>query len=341
MQSLIKTLSILTALSFATVAQAQSQAITKALEVYTYDSFTADWGAGPKLKTAFEEQYPQCKINYVAFDSSGTMFNRLRLEGKKTAADVVIGLDNSLQKEAEKTGLFKENQVDLASLDLPIKWLNRTFLPYDFGEYAFIYDKNQLTNPPKSLKELVERQDLRIIYQDPRTSGVGRGLIAWFNHVYPSTEIEQAWQTLAKHTVTVGKGWSESYGAFLKGESDLVLSYSTSPLYHFLYEQKEQYAATNFSEGSVVQIELAAKIAKNEMQENSCAEPFLSFLITPKAQEIIAKNNVMLPVISTPIEPHFDQIKQQLKQKHIFNSEPSESEITKQWIQTWQRNLSK
>ena len=39
-----------------------------------------------------------------------------------------------------------------------------------------IYDKNKVKNPPKSLKELVEREDLRVIYQDPRTSSVGRGL---------------------------------------------------------------------------------------------------------------------------------------------------------------------
>jgi hypothetical protein len=36
-------------------------------------------------------------------------------------------------------------------------------------------------------------------------------------------------------TVTVTKGWSEAYGLFLKGESDLVLSYTTSPAYHMIF----------------------------------------------------------------------------------------------------------
>lgn len=39
-------------------------------------------------------------------------------------------------------------------------------------------------------------------------------------------------------TVTVTKGWSEAYGLFLKGESDLVLSYTTSPAYHIIAEKK-------------------------------------------------------------------------------------------------------
>lgn len=75
-----KTLPILTALfTFSAFAQAAPQT----LDVYTYDSFSADWSAGPKVKAAFEQQFPQCKLNYVAFDNNGTLFNRVRLEGKK------------------------------------------------------------------------------------------------------------------------------------------------------------------------------------------------------------------------------------------------------------------
>ena len=70
------------------------------------------------------------------------------------------------------------------------------------------------------MKELVERQDIRVIYQDPRTSSVGRGLLVWMNAIYPADKIQSAWKALDKHTVTVGKGWSDTYGAFLKGEAD-------------------------------------------------------------------------------------------------------------------------
>ena len=43
------------------------------------------------------------------------------------------------------------------------------------------------------------------------------------NAVYPEADVANAWKTLSKHTVTVTKGWTESYGAFLKGEGDVVL----------------------------------------------------------------------------------------------------------------------
>lgn len=75
-----------------------------------------------------------------------------------------------------------------------------------------------------------------------------------------------------RETVTVTKGWSEAYGLFLKGESDLVLSYTTSPAYHMIEEKKDNYAAANFAEGHYLQVEVAARTAASkqpELAENS------------------------------------------------------------------------
>lgn len=76
-----------------------------------------------------------------------------------------------------------------------------------------------------------------MIYEDPRTSTPGLGLLLWMQKVY-GDKAPAAWQQLAKKTVTVTKGWSEAYGLFLKGEGDLVLSYTTSPAYHLIEEKK-------------------------------------------------------------------------------------------------------
>lgn len=329
---------LLTALSaFSATVFAQSQTV-QTVNVYTYDSFTSEWGAGPKIKLAFEKAYPQCQVNFTALSDSGTMFNRLRLEGKKTKADVVVGLDNYALEEAEKSGLFAKNNIDLSQLSLPIEWKNQTFLPYDFGQFAFIYDKTKVSNPPKSLKELVERQDLKVIYQDPRTSSVGRGLLIWMNSVYPQNEIENAWKSLAKHTVTVGKGWSDTYGAFLKDEADLVVSYSTSPLYHLVFEQKDQYAATEFAEGGVLQIETAAKVVE---RNNACADHFLGFLLQPEAQQHLVTSNVMLSVINGKIDPHFDALKEKQLKTRVLDTRKVNAEQLKNWIAVWQAALTK
>ncbi len=323
-------LTVFAALLFGSIAWGND---TKTLTVYSYDSFTSDWGPGPKLKKAFEEQY-DCHVKFIAFEDGVTMFNRLRLEGDSPKADVIIGLDNNLLKDAESSNLFAETHLDLSVLALPIVWNNQRFIPYDYGQYAFIYDRTKVANPPTSLEELIENENFSVIYQDPRTSTVGRGLLAWVNAVY-GKNVAKAWEQLAKHTVTVGKGWSETYGAFLKGESDLVLSYNTSPLYHQINENKNNYAAAVFSEGHIVQIELAARLKASKYPE--LAEKFMAFLLQPESQKIIALDNVMLPVIKTSVAPQFDAF---VPAKTLAVPQP-DKETSKDRLRVWQRAVSR
>lgn len=313
------------ALSVCCVA-AHAVAQTPVLTVYTYDSFTSKWGPAPKLEALFEKQC-SCNVRFLPFEDGITMFNRIRLEGKKTKADVMLGLDNFTMEEAQKSGLFTEHELTVEAFP----WQNKVFFPYDYSEYAFIYDKEKLVHPPKSLKELVERQDLKVIYQDPRTSTVGRGLLFWMNSVY-GDQAKEAWKTLAKHTVTVGKGWSETYGAFLKGESDLVLSYATSPLYHQWHEKTDKYVAAQFEEGHLVQTEVAAitKISK----QKTLAKQFLQFLHQEQAQRVISYHNVMKPIINTQADPAFKSLPEY---KRLTFIQPS-PEIVRQWIASWQQS---
>ena len=107
-----------------------------------------------------------------------------------------------------------------------------------------MYDSSKIDNPPTSLKALVE-SDAKVIYQDPRTSTPGQGLMLWMKSVY-GDDAPAAWKQLAQHTVTVTKGWWEAYSMFLEGGSDYVLSYTTSPAYHIIAEEKTQYKAAAF-----------------------------------------------------------------------------------------------
>jgi hypothetical protein len=92
-----------------------------------------------------------------------------------------------------------------------------------------------------------------VIYEDPRTSTPGLGLLLWMQKVY-GDKAPEAWQKLAAKTVTVTKGWSEAYGLFLKGESDLVLSYTTSPAYHIIEEKKDNYAAAVLPKATICRL---------------------------------------------------------------------------------------
>lgn len=247
-------------LLLATAAPALAKPI---LTVYTYDSFSSEWGPGPAIKTAFEKECG-CELKFVALEDGVALLNRLRLEGKNSRADIVLGLDNNLLQAARDTGLFVPHAVATKALTLPGGWHDDTFLPYDYGYFAFVYDQTKLKNPPRSLHELVDSPaSLKIIYEDPRTSTPGLGLLLWVQKVYGDAA-PAAWEKLAAKTVTVTKGWSEAYGLFLKGEADMVLSYTTSPTYHIIEEKKNQYAAAAFSEGHYQQVEVAGQLAASK-----------------------------------------------------------------------------
>ena len=334
MKNTLSTISIST-LALATLATFSATAAENSLTVYTYDSFAADWGPGPVVEKAFEA-HCGCDVNFVALDDGVSILNRLRLEGDNSKADIILGLDNNLMAEAKKTGLLAEHSVDTSKVALPNGWADKTFVPYDFGYFAFVYNKEKLANPPKSLKELVEsRDDLKVIYQDPRTSTPGQGLMLWMKSVY-GDDVTQAWQNLAKKTVTVTKGWSEAYSMFLEGESDLVLSYTTSPAYHLIAESDNKYAAADFAEGHYTQVEVAAKVKASKNQK--VADEFMNFILSDEFQSAMPTGNWMYPVTDVALPEGFETLT--LPSKALTFSADEVAENRKSWIREWQSALT-
>lgn len=304
------------------------------LNVYTYDSFTSDWGPGPKIKEGFEKQCG-CELNLIAEEDGVSILNRLRIEGKKTKADVVLGLDNGLITEAKATGLIADHQQNVSGLNTDLNWQDKQFIPYDFGYFAFIYDSSKITQPATSLKQLID-SDASVIYQDPRTSTPGQGLMFWVNAVY-GKDSATAWKNLASHTVTVTKGWSEAYSMFLKGGADYVLSYTTSPAYHMIAESESKYKAAQFKEGHIAQIEVAAALTTSK--QPALAQDFLAYLISKEAQEILPVTNWMLPVVkNTSLPAEFSQL---VTPTAIPLSTKDMADNRKKWVKEWRSSAVK
>lgn len=280
------------ALTFAACISLAGAALadTPELTVYTYDSFVSDWGPGPAVEKAFEETCG-CDLKLVGAGDGAALLARLKLEGERTRADVVLGLDTNLTAAAADTGLFATHSVT-AEYDLPVAWDDPVFVPYDWGYFAFVHNAD--LQAPTSLKALAE-SELKIVIQDPRSSTPGLGLLMWVKTVY-GDEAPAIWAGLADNIVTVTKGWSEAYGLFLEGEADMVLSYTTSPAYHLIAEEDTSKAAASFDEGHYMQIEVAGKVAGTDQPE--LADQFLQFMVTDAFQSIIPTTNWMYPAVT-------------------------------------------
>jgi len=305
----------------------------KTLTVYTYESFTSEWGPGPVIKTEFEKQC-DCTLDFVAIDSSAGILNRVQLEGKSSKADVVLGLDYNLMALAQDTGLLTESGTDLSAVKLPVDWTSDVFVPFDYGHFAFVYDTKVLAEPPTSLEELVNApDDLKIIIQDPRTSTPGLGLMLWVKAVY-GDKAADAWEKLQPKILTVTKGWSEAYfSLFLNGEAPMVLSYDTSPGYHMAVDKTEQYQAAAFDEGHYLQIEVAALLKSSPNQE--LGQSFLQFMLSKEAQAALPLTNVMYPStdIGDALPPEFSKLIKPTKSLLLDTNTVRDNR--KAWINEW------
>jgi thiamine transport system substrate-binding protein len=273
-------------------AQDASPAERPELTVYTYDSFVSDWGPGPAVTEAFEAVC-DCRLNLVGVGDGAALLARLQLEGARAAADIVLGLDTNLTARAEATGLFAPHGVE-AELDLPVAWEDPLFLPFDWGWFAFVHDRERVAEPPANFRELID-SDLSIVIQDPRSSTPGLGLMMWVEAAY-GEEAAEIWEGLAPRVLTVTPGWSEAYGLFLEGEADMVLSYTTSPAYHLIAEDDDSKAAAPFDEGHYMQIEVAGILAGSTQPE--LARDFMAFMVSDAFQSIIPTTNWMYPAVT-------------------------------------------
>jgi thiamine transport system substrate-binding protein len=264
------------------------------LTIYTYDSFASDWGPGPQIKAGFEATC-NCIVDFVGAEDAISALRKAQLEGDSTKADIILGLDTSVAAEAKSTELFAAHNTDLSALKLPIDYSSEQFVPFDYGYFAFVYRKSDFPKAPTSFEDLDKAgEDFKFVIQDPRSSTPGLGLVLWAKAAYGDDTAEM-WPDLKDHILTVTKGWSESYSLFLDGEADMVLSYTTSPSYHKIAEEDDNYAAAIFDEGHYLQIELAGVLKSSKNQE--LAQSFMKYLVSQDAQKIIPTTNWMFPVV--------------------------------------------
>ena len=302
------------------------------LTIYTYDSFVSEWGPGPIIEKIFEEKH-NADVEFVSVDSAATLLNKVILEGDTSKADIVLGLDMNLFDLAEQSELFTTHNInDINNLiNLPLKWESNKFVPYNYGYFSFVYNEANLATPPKSMDELINSTNARIVIQDPRTSTPGLGLLTWMKALYGDKAGDE-WKKLNKKIISVTKGWTDAYyNFFMAGEADMVLSYTTSPAAHIMFEERYDILATTFEEGNYITIEFAGIL--NNSQNKDLANKFLNFMLSEEFQSVIPSTNIMYPVTNIKDLPEaFDK----LDVPNFIQMDPKEINKNKEkWIDEW------
>jgi thiamine transport system substrate-binding protein len=293
-----------TALSGPLFGRGRGEEDSRELVVWTYDSFSSEWGPGPEAGKQFLEQ-SGIAVRWVSHGDAGEVLARLLREGSQARADIILGLDQNMAGRALASGLLEPYKPAGAEGIPPELVVDPSWAlsPYDYGYFAICYDSEALPAPPSSLEDLTgSRYAGKLILMDPRTSSPGLGFFAWVREIY-GEGWRDYWRRLGPSVLTIADGWSSGYGLFTNGEAPLVLSYTTSPGYHLEYEGSERYRAAIFEQGHPLQVELAGILRTAKNKEN--ARAFLDYLLSPGFQALVPLANWMYPVIDIPLPASF------------------------------------
>ncbi|NBK21246.1 MAG: thiamine ABC transporter substrate-binding protein [Spirochaetia bacterium] len=278
------------------------------ITVYAYDAFCGDWGPGPTIVADFAEK-TGIRVNLVSSGDAIEMLIKVKGEKNNPLADVVVGISDDMAAKAYESGLFEPyDSPALAAIPAFLQFdpQNR-LLPFDYGNFAFVYDSEKLPPEmvPSSLGELTDPKFKdKVLLIDPRTSSVGLGMLLWTIEVYGEEGYLSWWKSMKQNALTITEGWSSAYGLFTEGEAPLVLSYTTSPVYHVTYEDTTRYRTALFTEGHSTTIEGVGMLASSKKKD--AAKQFIDFLLTD-AQLDVATANSMYPTNGdTVLPPAFD-----------------------------------
>ena len=281
---------------FAAGSKEDAQALKNEITVYAYDSFNGDWGPGPQVIPAFEEK-TGIKVNVVSAGDGVEMISRIVMEGKNCPADVVLGIpDTNFQQVYDADFLMPYESPLLATVDEE-RIVDPEFriLPFDWGLFAFVYDTEAGINVPETLADLTKPEYKgQVILINPNTSTVGQGLLFWTLAEFGEDYLAW-WEAMKENALTIADGWSTAYGLFTEGEAPIVLSYTTSPVYHVMNEDTDRYQTILMpAHQETVEGLGILKTASNV----EGAKAFVDFILS-EGQADIAILNSMYPVNST------------------------------------------
>ncbi len=315
-------------------AYAKEPKKTADLTIYAYDSFVSEWGPAGKVIPKFEKKYG-VKVDVLSVGDAGQVLSRAILEKESPNADIVLGIDNNLLSKALETGIlapYRSPNLKRIPPDLVFD-KSHHITPFDYGFFAIVYDSSSITDPPKSLEDLVRPAfRKKIILEDPRTSSPGMGFLLWTIAVYGDHYLDY-WKRLMPNILTITEGWDSAYGLFTNGEAPMVLSYTTSPAYHVEYENTTRYRAAIFTEGNYLQIE-GMGILKGAKHPD-LAGKFIDFTLTDDFQREIPLTNWMFPVdpnVELPKSFNYAPRPEKMLSLDTFTIEKMQDRWIKDWL---------
>lgn len=304
------------------------------LIVYTYDSMVS--GLAKDIAPVFESIYGE-KVKFLSFGDAGKALSRILIEGKKTKADVILGLDQTLLLKAKRYGiLMSYRPVNYGLIKESLRPKDYTATPFDYGSIAIVYNTKTVKDPPRSFEDLLSpRFKRKIVVEDPRTSSTGLSFLLWTVAVY-GDEFADYWRKLKDNILTVTSGWDEAFEMLERGEADLMVSYLTDGAYSYYYYKSAKFLPTVMKEGMFVQREYVGIVKYTKKPE--LAKRFVEIMLSSFVQKKIPLKQWMFPVTDVKLPEVFQKYVPRVNKMIEIDPEKVSKNLDK-WINEWEEAL--
>ena len=111
----------------------------KTLTVYTYESFTAEWGPGPQVEKAFEAECG-CDLKFVSVADGVALLNRREAGGRDDQSRHRARPRHQPDRRSQGDRPVRALRRRYRRTNVPGGWSDDTFVPFDYGYFAVVYD---------------------------------------------------------------------------------------------------------------------------------------------------------------------------------------------------------
>ncbi|SEW25902.1 thiamine ABC transporter substrate-binding protein [Natrinema salifodinae] len=323
------------------------------LRVATYDSMVdGNDPAGPWLKEAFEEEYPDAELEWQTPENGTNRFIQREQSGEAPDADVYLGLNVDelarIDDALGEGGLFRKldrdrlDRADRIRDGLDMGDPHDRVLAYDTGYISLVYDEN-VVDEPESLDALTEpAYEDALLAQNAQSSDPGRAFLLWTIDAYGEDGYLDYWRDLDANGVRILDDWDESYNsAYMEEERPMVVSYSTDQVFASAADYDMGRHQIAFPDGQGYANPEGMAIFEDAAAVDR-AYQFFDFVLSDDAQAEIAQRNVQFPAVAddhVDLDEEFDRYAHEPSEAVTVGYDQLRGTVD-EWVDEWAREFA-
>jgi len=333
---------------------------TPTLTVATYSSFidAPSVSPGEWLKEEFESRF-DAELEWATPDNEVNYYVERASSGVSIDADLYVGLTTEDLVRVDETldgDLFAERGEVAGFGDVRDGLLFDPFdraVPFDTGYVSLVYD-GTATEAPETFDGLLDDEHAgALIAQNPGASSTGRSFLLHTVHRFgdgpdgaveggdgdPDYDYLDYWAELQENDVRVLGSWDDAYAAWSEGEAPMVVSYSTDQVFADMEGQDlEKHQIRFLNDQAYANPEGMAVFT--DAAEPELAREFMSFMLEPDVQGVIAERNVAFPATDTAELPEdYAELAQEPSEPVTFTYDELQGSVS-EWVEDWERQFA-